>query len=166
MDLHQRINQTAKGLTITPGMRRQARGNKMHLIVKMRPSDFLQLTTTNQESLEYIHKNCKNLDDYNRWADEGETVIMPLLDIDGETGQIKAHEGRHRSAALACAGVKEIPVSIRIRPTKKHDEKYGYFKSKYDMKFEDLPDYIHGEYGRGILDKNDLKVVVDGWKNI
>jgi len=166
MDLHQRINETAKGLTITPEMRRQARGNKMHLIVKMRPSDFLQLTTTNQESLEHIHKNCKKLEDYNRWANEGETVVMPLLDIDGKTGQIKSHEGRHRSAALACVGVKEIPVSIRIRPTEQHDEKYGYFKSKYDMKFEDLPDHIHGEYGRGILSKNDLTVVVDGWKNI
>ena len=166
MDLHRQIKRIAEGLTITPEMRRQARGNKMHLIVKMRPSDFLKLTTTDQESLSYIQKNCKKLDDYNQWSEGGETIIMPLLDIDGKTGQVKSHEGRHRSAALICAGVKEIPVSIRIRPTEEHDKKYGPYKSTYDMKFEDLPDHIHGQYGRGIISKNDLQVVADGWENI
>jgi len=166
MDLHQQIKKTAQGLTITPEMRKQARGNKMHLIVKMRPSDFLMLTTTDDLSVGQIRQNCKTLDDYNRFADEGESILMPFLNINGDTGQVKSHEGRHRSAALTCAGLKEMPVSIRITPSDKHDEKYGYFKSSYDMKFEDLPDQIRGQYGRGIVDKKDIRVVVDGWENI
>ena len=166
MGLIKEAQRALNGLKITDEMYRQARGNKMHMIVKMRPEDFIHLTTTNQESVDAIQKACKNLEEYNKFADEGETIIMPFLSIDGATGQIKAHEGRHRSAALACAGSREMPVAIHIRPTEEHDEKYGYFKSKYDMKFEDLPDHIRGEYGRGILDKKDLQVVVDGWENL
>ncbi|KKM81851.1 hypothetical protein LCGC14_1325710, partial [marine sediment metagenome] len=82
------------------------------------------------------------------------------------TGKITGHEGRHRAAALICAGVKEMPVSIRIIPTDEHDKKYGHFKSTYDMKFEDLPEHIRGEYGRGIIDKKDLQLVVNGWENL
>jgi len=166
MELHQQAKQTAQGLSITSEMYRQARGNKMHMIVKMRPIDFLTLTTTNNTNLNNIHQDCKKLEEYNRWAEEGESILMPFLYVDGGTGAITGHEGRHRAGALICAKVKEMPVSIRIRPTDEHDKKYGHFKSTYDMKFEDLPEYIHGEYGRGVLDKKDLRLIVDGWDNL
>ena len=91
---------------------------------------------------------------------------MPFLHVDSESGKIYGHEGRHRAAALICAGSNEMPVSIKIRDSEKHKEKYGYFEAAYDMKFEDLPEYIHGEFGRGIINKSSLRVLVDGWEKL
>jgi len=166
MSLIKEAQLALQGLKITPEMLRQARGNKMHVIVGMNPEAFLKLTTRTND-VEWFRKNCKSLSDYNQWAEEGETIVMPLLNIDVQTGQIKGHEGRHRAAALICARAKEIPISIRMRNyTDEQRKKYGHFKADYQMKFEDLPDYIHGQYGQGTIDKKDLRVIIDGWENI
>ncbi len=166
MDLIKQAQQATNGLKITPQMYRQARGNKQHIVVSMRPEDFLKLTTPNDTRIDEIRQDCKKLSDYNQWAETGESILMPFLDIKSENGTVKSHEGRHRASALICAGAKEMPVSIKIIPIDEHKKKYGYFEATYEMKFEDLPEYIHGQYGRGILNKSRLRVLVDGWEKL
>ncbi len=166
MDLIKHAQQATNGLKLSPEMYRQARGNKHHVVVSMRPEDFLKLTTRDDDYVDRIKNQCKKLDEYNQWTERGESILMPFLYVDSESGQITGHEGRHRAAALICAGSNEMPVSIRIGGSEKHKEKYGYFEATYDMKFEDLPEYIRGEYGRGILDTSRLRVLVDGWKKL
>ncbi len=151
-------------LLVTPEMMRQARGNKMHIIAKISPEDFIKLTTSDLYTVKDINKQCHGVDDYNRWADEGETIIMPALWI--REGSVVSHEGRHRAAALICAGAREMPISIRLFPDKEHQKKYGYWDAEYRMRSEDLPEAIHGQYDRGIVLKSDIKVVIDGWDNI
>ena len=166
MKLHKKINNN-RGLKVTPEMYRQARGNKVNVIVKMDPYEFIKVTTRKDgvPSLQNLKTQCKNLEDYNRWADEGETIIMPMLWID-EKDQIVGHEGRHRAASLICAGINELPVGIRLYPSEQHQEKYGYFEAVYQVKYEDLPDYIYGQFGNGVIRKEDMQLMIDGWENI
>ncbi len=151
-------------LTVTKEMLRQARGNKMHMIVLMRPQDFIRLTTSENPTQEMLVKQCRSIDDYNQWADEGETIIMPALWV--RKGTVVGHEGRHRAAALICDGEWEMPVSVRLYPEKEHQEEYGYWDAEYQMRFNDLPEALHGQYGKGIVLKSDINVVIDGWNNI
>ena len=151
-------------LRITPEMLRQARGNKMSMIAIIRPEDFIKVTTRAEYTKEDLTKQCRNVDDYNKWAEEGETIIMPALWIRGES--VVSHEGRHRAAALICDGQSEMPISIRIHPEEEHEEKYGYWKAPYKVTSEDLPRAIHGQFGKGIIMKSDIKVIVDGWDNL
>lgn len=48
------------------------------------------------------------LDDYNRFAEEGEANVPPFLRVDMETGKVRSHEGRHRAGAL----VREDPDAL------------------------------------------------------
>ena len=164
-------------LKITPQHLRQARGNANHCVVGMDPAKFLELTTDSSVTLNDIKNTCKTVDDYNRWAEEGSNILMPFLWIEflddprgtyepGGAGRITGHEGRHRAAALMCAGGKEIPVSIRLKPIQRHHDKYGVWDSKYNMRFEDVPKYIFGQFGRGLALKSDLRVIHDGWAAI
>lgn len=166
MNLIRQLNETAKVLTITPEMYEQAHGNVNHFIALVEVEDFLRVTTQNAEDIDHITKTCQTLDQYNRWAEEGKSILMPFLHINTETQQITGHEGRHRAAALLCAGVKYMPVSFKLYPSKKHEEKYGVFDAKYEMKFEDMPDTVKGQFGQGILSKKHLKLVKDGWRNL
>lgn len=151
-------------LTVTKEMLRQASGNKMHMIVLMNPQSFIKLTTSDNTTQEMIVKRCRSVEDYNQWADEGETIIMPALWV--KDGTVVGHEGRHRAGALICAGHEEMPVSIRLYPDKEHQEKYGYWDAEYQMRSEDMPEALHGQYGKGIVLKSDINVVIDGWNNI
>lgn len=73
----------------------------------MHPLDLLELTTSSDAHMEEIaarrpdRKGTKlTLDDYNRFTEEGAANVPPLLRVDRESGRVKAHEGRHRAAAL------------------------------------------------------------------
>lgn len=162
----QLINEAANVLKITDEMYRQARGNGMHFVVEFPVKEFLLMSTENEKSLETIQKQCRTIDDYNRWAEEGETILMPFLSVDADSGKITGHEGRHRATAIMCSGAKTMPVSIRLIPNEAMKEKYGVFEAKYAGLFEDLPDTIVGQFGRGSISKSNLNLLKDGNPNL
>lgn len=56
-------------------------------------------------------------DDFIRKAGEfdrflWESVEIPYLEVDFETGKVTAHEGRHRAAAFINSKIKDFPVVI------------------------------------------------------
>lgn len=74
------------------------------------PADFVKATTVNQARRNQIYDEAGNLD-IDRLSHETQT---PFLDVDYDTMRIVSHEGRHRMAALAKAGVKRVAVAIRF----------------------------------------------------
>lgn len=74
------------------------------------PADFVKATTVNQARRNQIYDEAGNLD-IDRLSHETQT---PYLSVDYETMRIVGHEGRHRMAALAKAGVKRVAVAIRF----------------------------------------------------
>lgn len=74
------------------------------------PADFVKATTVNQTRRNQIYDEAGNLD-IDRLSHETQT---PYLTVDYETMRIVGHEGRHRMAALAKAGVKRVAVAIRF----------------------------------------------------
>ena len=74
------------------------------------PADFVKATTVNQTRRNQIYDEAGNLD-IDRLSHETQT---PYLSVDYETMRIVGHEGRHRMAALAKAGVKRVAVAIRF----------------------------------------------------
>ena len=85
-------------------------------ITTMNPADFLRMTTASESGQQRILSEATPLDE-----DElSENALrQPIqLDIDEETGIVGGHEGRHRSVALARAGVTEIPVLLFDNSTK------------------------------------------------
>lgn len=74
------------------------------------PADFIKATTVNQTRRNQIYDEAGNLD-IDRLSHETQT---PYLSVDYETMRIVGHEGRHRMAALAKAGVKRVAVAIRF----------------------------------------------------
>lgn len=78
--------------------------------VWVNPEDFVNATTTSQARRNQIFDEAGNLD-IDALARESQT---PFLSVDYETMRIVGHEGRHRMAALAKAGVKRVAVAIRF----------------------------------------------------
>ncbi len=74
------------------------------------PADFVKATTVNQTRRNQIYDEAGNLD-IDALSRETQT---PYLTVDYETMRIIRHEGRHRMAALAKAGVKRVAVAIRF----------------------------------------------------
>lgn len=85
-------------------------------ITTMNPADFLRMTTTTKEAQQAVLDESRTLDE----TDLGENAQrQPIqLHIDESTGKIIGHEGRHRSVALARAGVTEMPVLLFDSTTK------------------------------------------------
>ena len=78
--------------------------------VWVNPEDFVNATTTSRARRDQIFDEAGNLD-IDALARESQT---PFLSVDYETMRIVGHEGRHRMAALAKAGVKRVAVAIRF----------------------------------------------------
>ena len=74
------------------------------------PADFVKATTVSQTRRNQIYDEAGNLD-IDALSRETQT---PYLTVDYETMRIVGHEGRHRMAALAKAGVKRVAVAIRF----------------------------------------------------
>ena len=74
------------------------------------PADFVKATTVNQARRNQIYDEAGNLD-IDALSQETQT---PYLTVDYETMRIVRHEGRHRMAALAKAGIKRVAVTIRF----------------------------------------------------
>ena len=78
--------------------------------VWVNPEDFVNATTTSRARRDRIFDEAGNLD-IDALARESQT---PFLSVDYDTMRIVGHEGRHRMAALAKAGVKRVAVAIRF----------------------------------------------------
>ena len=93
-------------------------------ITTMDPADFLRMTTVTARGQQRILNEAGFLnrgnDQYGDSASlERQARTQPImLDINEANGVIEGHEGRHRSIALARAGVKEIPVLLYDASTK------------------------------------------------
>ena len=96
------------------------------------PADFVKLTTINKTSQNRIYEEAGELD-LERMRKESQT---PFLDLDYEKMKVVGHEGRHRAAALAAAGVKKMAVVIRFTEST---------KDRYDSQIIDGEHLVKGQ---------------------
>lgn len=73
------------------------------------PSDFLALTTTNEQHIVEDARNKYYKLDVDVLKNERQT---PFLRIDLQTGEVTGHEGRHRMALLRDAGIEKVAIVI------------------------------------------------------
>ncbi len=79
-------------------------------ITYMSPSQFLRLTTSNEEGKYRIEKESKK---FEREKFEKATHWQPIqLRIDHKSGEVLGHEGRHRMVALENEGIYDVPVLL------------------------------------------------------
>ena len=75
------------------------------------PNDFLYATVSDREGRQIIEQQAGELD-LERLQTETQSMY---LNVDMEEKTVTGHEGRHRMAALAKAGVEKVPVLIHPR---------------------------------------------------
>lgn len=88
-------------------------------VVVMRPRDFLELTTENDDQIASIMKRDFLIPDDEFAASYSGAVPgrfdMPFLYVQFPSGRISGHEGRHRTAMVMKQGGTSIPVMIYPR---------------------------------------------------
>jgi hypothetical protein len=90
-------------------------GRVVAAVASVSPKDFIAATAVNPQE---IYDEAETLDEI-RLAEESQP---PFLRITSE-GKIDGHEGRHRMAALASAGVERVPVVIYNREAVPYENK-------------------------------------------
>ncbi|PZR79594.1 MAG: hypothetical protein DI537_40830 [Stutzerimonas stutzeri] len=116
----------------------RVRGSYGAFIITMSPEDFLALTTSDAEELKSItdrpfpYDKEKYVDRLGREEGYGR-YDLPFLKVRFPSGEIFGHEGRHRSAMVARAGGKKIPVVIYPYEQNEYDVTVSY----YDLASED-----------------------------
>jgi len=110
-------------------------------IVKMHPKKFLDLAIKipdyRQSSLKYLSKQ--------------DTMYMPRLVVDIDTGRVISHEGRHRCFLLNKKGYKQVPVEI-------------YYKKSYMGKFLGSEMKLHGKISDFGVDIKKVKLGLRDYK--
>jgi hypothetical protein len=120
------IDLVEANLKLRPGVLKNAHGAYGAFIVVMRPSDFLELTTSSQEELAQITAREFPIPDEKYNADYGDLGLtsgrfdMPFLYVQFPSGKIVGHEGRHRAAMILASGGKSFPVMIYPRAQDQH----------------------------------------------
>lgn len=105
------------------------------------PQDFVRATTPTNEAADLLNEEAGELD-LKKIRAETQT---PFLEYDVEKNVIVGHEGRHRMAALARAGVRRAPVVLYMK------DRYGSKKpDKYEPKIAKV---IKGQSFQGGLGK-------------
>ena len=119
-------------------------------IAEMNPSDFLRMTTVSESNQRRILDEAKPLD-REQLEDYGKHQPIYLMIDEADSGwKVIGHEGRHRSIALARAGVTEMPVFIVDS-----SESGKYMKkphSEVTLEGQDFYENVNGN----TLDLNDL----------
>lgn len=141
-------------LILTPTMMDQMRSNKCIGWLYMNPVTFLMLTIDAGQSLdtwlEDEREHTRTLEEYNEFARNGKSILMPWLDVDIKTGRVLGHEGRHRAAACIHATVREFPVAIRLYedryPIYYREDTSGHTWVKTYLGKDDCPDQFKGQY--------------------
>jgi predicted RNA methylase len=70
------------------------------------PEEFVRATTPDKEAYDRIFQEAGELD-IEKLTKETQSPYLNIRD-----GRIEGHEGRHRMAAMAMAGIKEVPVAL------------------------------------------------------
>lgn len=160
----------SKGLKLIKENYRQAKGNKNAGTLVIDPYKFLELTTRDSSDVYSIMDDAKTLEEYNQYVKDGSSYLMPWLEIstDGisrykepcKVGQVVGHEGRHRAAALIKAGIKKMPISVKLyrrgfaeRFHTTDENPWGEDK----WKSEDLPKILYGEFNQNHSAKIDTQ---------
>ena len=83
--------------------------NSKDYVAYISPSDFLALTTTNEQHIVEDARNKYFKLDVDVLKNERQT---PYLKIDLQTGEVTEHEGRHRMVLLLDAGIEKVAIVI------------------------------------------------------
>ncbi len=108
--------ETRVNLPFEKGRLNIMRGSYAAFVCVMAPMDFLRLTTTSNEDIDYImSQDSPSIEDYrdgNHPHMTRQNHYMPFLQIVYPEGKITAHEGRHRAAMVYKAGGKTFPCVL------------------------------------------------------
>lgn len=152
-------------LRFTKRMLQSASGMGAQMIVAMDPQRFLDVTTPDRQQRDIIQQMAKSPEQYNQWAQAGETTTPPFLRIRVEKGtaKIAAHEGRHRAAALIQSGATKMLVALHLRGDEDFHRQVAPDDPRdapYRIRFAHVPDRMAGEFsGASALRKADLRLV-------
>ena len=121
--------------------------------------DFIRLTITESNAFDWMEKelpHTKSLAEYNKYAESGESILMPWLDVDIITGKVLGHEGRHRALAVYNASNSPstplFPIAICLRDRGypiyyKEDQVPGEYKwVKTYMTHKNVPKVFVGQF--------------------
>ena len=86
-----------------------SQSNSNDYVAYISPSDFLALTTTNEQYIVVDARNKYHKLDVDVLKNERQT---PYLKIDLQTGEVTGHEGRHRMVLLRDAGIEKVAIVI------------------------------------------------------
>jgi hypothetical protein len=104
----------------------------------MRAMDLLELTT---DDLFYtIMAEALPLEEYNRFALEGETIVPPMIKVRASSGKIVSEEGRHRAAALIHEAGSDAEMWVGLFLV---DDEYNIIRG---ASAEDVGDFLIGQY--------------------
>jgi Imm-5 like putative immunity protein len=143
---------------ITDQMRAFRRSRGASHLFKMKPMDFLRLTTDEDRPIQEFLDNALTLDKYNQIVDDepdlrnGDIYLDIALNRSGKVGKVHSHEGRHRCAALLNAGEDEVEVSVKFGRV--HD----YMLEPVQVSDSDLPRKIVSQFAEGFKAPRDQTV--------
>jgi len=151
-------------LTVTANHILVMRDNKAVGFLPLHPLDHLRLTTSSDEHLNDLikstpdHKGKKiKLARYNKWAEDGDSIIPPFLRVQMSDGKVVGHEGRHRAAALYRAD-QEALMWVAIELIDEHGYAVYYEEPPYEpakgmprdrrryLDQADVPDVFLGQF--------------------
>lgn len=157
-----RLDEITGQLRTSDVMRDRAADMKCQVIVGMRPSVFLQLTST-PEIRQQIEGDHLPLHLYNRFVKQGKSDTHPFLKIDynSNAARVVGHEGRHRAAALMKKGGDVMPVALCLDPDREESDRLG-MGAQYKASLDDLPRFIKGQYG-GMVNRGGWDVIQTLW---
>lgn len=103
------------------------------VFVEMSPERFLEATSRpelaghGQALVHHYLKHVHNTEPLRKRFEKGLPLDTPFLDVERSTGRVLSHEGRHRAALAAQAGVMRIPVRVYYRKrVSPKTERYEY----------------------------------------
>lgn len=144
-----------KTLLVTENMRERMKSNKAIGTLTLDPYDFLALTVSSTPMRWVESESTETIDQYNAWVRDGTIKIMPFLEVDMDTGKVKAHEGRHRAAALLKERGLDMEVAIFLRKnghleyyTEPHIDDYDHPKrfAKVYLGVNEVPNAFYGQF--------------------
>lgn len=131
-------------------------GRTFGIAARVNPREFVRATTPNEKYAREIEKEAGELDQSRLEKYSG----TPYIQWDAENGVIVGHEGRHRMAALAAAGVESAPVVIQVTD-KNGIKRPGMFEPKDLLRLKGQKFFMGKgyEHGKG-LNLKDLVPIV------
>ncbi len=144
-------DETEKELLLPPNKRQkeQAIDIKVNWIIDIDPKEFLKLTLDTEPGHYPRMDNIEPqpLETYKSPEYQADMRVHPMLLIDKDTGKIRAHEGRHRAAAVMQAGGKWYRIGVQFR---------GENGSDRNFRPENMPKTWRGNFSSYSVNIDDL----------